>query len=313
MAQIFVQGGARMAFDGVAIFAADLAASPGASYAFADQTIRFNQSENNSYPDLIDAAAFAVNKVPGLVLGTIEISGVWQPDRDPDAFINAAFGPRAGGLLTPWLMNLVPYAGGAPVKAAGIYWSKLMLGGRFGVSGGEAMNSFQLTGMVLDPNNALGCPTLPTPAVAGVAGAGISSFDASVFTNGAGLTPAVYDLIRSFAFMLDNKMQVQPSTKQSRMASGCTPGQIGGSLTLSQLKGANVPVPQVAGTFPLQLNLPAGNGVVKSVIDTSVSYDGFGRSLAATDFTTDGYQYTLFGKSAGATTTANFPFVCSKV
>ncbi len=311
MAQIFVQGNARMSFDGTAVFAQD-AAALGTPIAFADQRIAFVRSDNNSYPDLIDGAAFPVNKVPGIKLGQLQVSGVVQPDRGVDAWINAAFGPRTAGQLPPWVMSLIPYAGGAAIKATGVYWNTLRIFASFGVSGGQSMVEFVATAYVVDPDNFYAAPALVVPAYVGTAGAGIAPFARASFTNDG---PTSYDQIRAFDLALTNGMQIIPGVKNAaqRIAQGFMPAAIKGAMTLTQLSGAVNPIPQTSGTYPLDIVLPSGNGAKVLTLATSQSYDSGNTSLSPTDFYGSGVNFSLFGTSLGATATAGYPLVASAV
>jgi hypothetical protein len=309
MSQIYVPGNGRMGFSGAAVFALD-GASPGASVAFANQRVVFNKNSNNSYPDLIDAVAFQVSKVPGVRMGQIQITGVVQPDRGFHTFLNSAFGPRTAGQLSPWLMNLIPYSGGTVIKAAGIWWSTIRLYSAFALGGGQQMLFFVLSGLCFDPDNTLGAPTLSVPGYVGAQGAGIAPFSRHTFNNDSS---TVYDLIRAYDMMLTNRLQVIPAIKDpvNRLAAGAQPGTIGGALTLGQLKGATTPIPLTDGSYPIDVLAPTGDGTHTLTLAGSWSYDSEAQSYQPTDFIGEGGSYTLFGTSAGATATAVNPFVAS--
>jgi hypothetical protein len=300
-----------MAFDGDGLFAVD-AASVGTVYNFAAETIRFGDIDNTAYPDVVDAAALQHVRSLGLALGTLQIDGFVMGDRGFAAFVTAAFGPRTAGQLAPWLMNLVPYASGTAIKASGIWWSSLQITGRFGTRGSDCLIRFSIRGLVLDPKATLTVPTLTPPGTVGLNGKGISSFDQMSFTDGQG-SPTTYDSIRSFGFSLDNRLQIQPSIKSAtnRIASGCVPGPIAGSLSLSQLSGATTPIPQAVGTYPIQMIMPTADATATLTLDASVSYDGRGRNLMPNDFNSIGANYTLFSTSAGATASASYPVVAT--
>jgi hypothetical protein len=313
MTQIFVQGAAREAFDGEGVFAQDLTAGPGPSFSPGATLIRTTRGENNSYPDILDGAGYKINKVPGVILGAIEVYGYLQPDRGWHTFLNAAFGPRTSGQLQPWLYNLIPYAGGAARKATGVWWQRAVFSGQYDVSGEQSAIKYQLVGMVLDPDNVLTAGTLAVPAYVGVAGAGISSFDTFSATNGQA-TPVTYDELRAMSLMLTNALKIQPSGKpgQVRMGAGCSPGQIGGGGSLTQLAAATVPTPRASGNYPLQYNLPTGDNTHRLVLDGSFSYDSTGTPYAPTEFNQDAVNYSLFATSAGATSGV-WPIVASYV
>ena len=311
MAQIFVQGAARMSYDGVALFAQD-ATTLGTVFAPADTRIEFMQTANNGYPDLVDGVEFPVNKVPGVNLGQLRVSGVIHPDRGFHTFVNQRFGPRTNGLLLPDMMNLIPYAGGTAIGATGVYWQSIRVSSSFSVQGGQQVVAFIATAIVLDPKNFYAATTLTAPSYVGTAGAGIAPFARASFTNDSATT---YDGIRSVDFALSNGMQVQPAIKNAAqlIAAGCTPGTIKGALTLTQLGGAINPLPQTSGTFPLDLVLPTGDGTHTLTVATSMSYDSGNTTESPTDFYGKGINYSLFATSTGATATALFPFVASYV
>ena len=311
MAQIFIQGAARMSYDGVALFAQD-AVTLGTVFAPADTRIEFMQTTNNGYPDLVDGVGILVNKVPGVNIGQLRVSGVVHPDRGFHTFVNQRFGPRTGGLLLPDMMNLVPYSGGTAIGATGVYWESIRLSSSFSVQGGQQVVSFVATALVLDPKNFYAAATLTTPTYVGTAGAGIAPFVRASFNNDGATT---YDLIRSVDFAMSNGMQIQPAIKSTsqRIAAGCTPGVIKGALTLTQLGGAANPVPQTDGTYPIDMVLPTGDGTHTLTVATSMSYDSGSTVASPTDFLGKGVNYSLFGLSAGSTTTAAFPIVASYV
>ena len=304
MAQIFVGGGERMAFDGACLLAVDAAAGPGTSYEFGAQRVVFNKSDNNDYPELIDAAGFPVNKAPGVRMGQLQISGVVQPDRAWHTFLNTAFGPRTAGQLPPWLLNLIPYAGGAPIGATGVWWNTIRIFSAFGIQGGQQMVFFVLSGMVFDPDNFYNSPALALPAYAGTAGAGIAAFSRASFTNDGATT---YDDIRSFDMTLTNRMVPIPAMKNSamRISKGAQPRMIMGSLGLGQLKGAASPVPLVSGNYPLDIILPTGDATHALKLATQQSYDADNQTTSPTDFNQFGASYTLFSGNGA------YPFVAS--
>jgi hypothetical protein len=295
-----------MSFSGTAVFATD-GTTLGTPVAFADQRIVFNKNENNSLPDLIDGQSYAVNRVVGLKVGQIQVSGVVQMDRAFDTFLTSAFGPRTGGQLTPWVMSLVPYSGAAAVNAAGIWWNSIRIFSAFSVGGGAQMVAFQLNGMCLDPDNSLGSTALAVPGYVGTSGTGIAPFARAAFNNDGATS---YDLVRAFDFALSNRLQIQPAVKSvtNRIAAGCTPSMITGALSLTQLTGATNPLPRTFGTYPIDLVLKSGDGTKTLTLATSMSYDGVSQSYSPTDFAAAAVNYSLYSTSTGATATAGYPF-----
>jgi hypothetical protein len=169
--------------------------------------------------------------------------------------------------------------------------------------------------MVLDPYNALNCPTLSAASGEGLAGLGITSFDACTFSDGQG-SPTAYDSLSYLRVSLSNNMRMQQSRKAvsgHTIANGCTPGIIDGSIAIRQQSGASQIIPATAGTYPFQVKLYTGDLTHYDMLDLSMSYDSDGIALTAEDLIYNPFGYTLFNKSAGATTTGSWSFTLSYV
>jgi hypothetical protein len=300
----------------VGVLAQD-ATTLGTPFAFADERIVIGKTSNVAIPALINGAGYAVSKSPGVRLARLQISGVVQVDRGLHTVINQAFGPRTAGQVLPYVMNVVPYSGGAVIGYTGVYLTRLRLYSAFSVGGGQQMVRFQLSGVILDPDNFYTAPTLTVPAYVGVAGLGISPFARCSFNNDAG-TPTVYDLVRSFDFAISNGddiQNIQPAMKNvaNRIAAGWTPSQIAGALNLGQLRGATNSVPLTDGVYPVDILIPSGDGSKTLTVAGSYSYSSENQSYAPTDFNTVGASYDLFGTSGTSTVTAVWPIVASYV
>jgi len=311
MTQLFVPGAPRKGFDGAAIFATDPASGSPVQYMFADDMVRYIRSDNKDYPEAVDNAGLTHISIAGVKTGLVTVQAFLHPDRNIHTFLNTAFGPRTNGQLVPWTMVLVPNGGGAQIKAAGIWWATAQIGGRYAQRGGDGRIGMVLTGVVADPDNSLGMTDISLPS-AGSNGAGVSQFIQAGFTDGQG-SPVTYDLVRSFALSLNNQLSPQPSAKNrtARIGSGYTPGPLRGGLALSQMRNAVQSIPRTAGTYPLQILLPTGDGTHTTALDLSLSYDDDGLTVSPSEFGTNVISYNLFGTSAGATATAGWNMAVS--
>jgi hypothetical protein len=314
MSQIFVVGAERKSFDGAVLVMLDDGVL-GTVYELPCETATLNVGDSNAYPVLIDDNAIDVNKVPGVRCGSFDAAGFVKNDHITASgghdFLTQSFGPRSSGQLSPWILALVPYSGGTPIIASGLWFAKASLLGHFSQSGHSAGWQFHVSGMVADPSNfyEAGAPTIP--GYAGTIGAGISTFATSSVTNGAASSPTTYDAVQSIRFDLDNQLEIIPAMKNTaqRICAGFLPGSITGSLAVTQLGGAATALPQSSGNYPLNILIPDGSGSNVLTVATSVSWDSVTQQLAARGFWKDAIVYTLFSTNSGnATGTASTPW-----
>ena len=59
-------------------------------------------------------------------------------------FLTQAFGPRTGGQLSPWILALVPYSGGAPVIASGLWFDKMCIRDSFQTAEAKLNEAYSL-------------------------------------------------------------------------------------------------------------------------------------------------------------------------
>ena len=159
---IFAPGNFRKGYDGeLRMTLDDGSASP--IFSFPMLSVNYFEREGNAYPTFQDASAVRIDKVSGLTIGGLQVSGAVKIDRDFDQFLIKAFGPRAttGTPLLPFRAMIVPAAGITPVYLNGVYWDRLSLQMRFGADGATTMMRFSAQALVLDPLNTLGAGHSP--------------------------------------------------------------------------------------------------------------------------------------------------------
>ena len=201
-----------------------------------------------------------------------------QPERGFDAFLNAAFGPRTTGNVSHFIAT-TKTGDAAPRSQAGVWFESVQISGIFDERAEAALVRYQLTARVLDPNNAAGAPLL-TPPAASASGDSPATFLCSSLTDGVSTT---YDGVSFFRLRLNNNLAVQPSVRDpvNRIAAGCTPGMLTGTLELRQLSGAATPLPRTDGLYGFKLRLPGGDATQALNICVSTSYDEDGLRAAA--------------------------------
>lgn len=312
MPQDFVPGTPRKGFDGAGIFATDPSSGSPVVYSWAADMIRFIKSDNRDYPNAVDAAGMTHLSIPGVKTGIITVAGFMQPDRGFHTMLNTAFGPRTAGQLAPWKMGMIPWGGGAQIKAAGIWWNDIRIMGSFAQQGAPSRIGFIMNGVCCDPENSVGVADLTLPATSGVPGAGITDFIQVGYTDGQ-VSPTVYDGVRAFTLAMNNQLSPQPSAKSrtARIGSGYTPGPLRGNYALTQLKNSTQALPRTAGVYPQQLILPTGDASHNLVLDLACSYNDDGMSFSPNEFVPDVLGYELFYMAAGATTTGTWPMIAS--
>ena len=275
-------------------------------YGFPAASFTHASNDNNDYPSMIDNNGVLVNKVRGMKTGPFSQSGAFRVDRGMAPFLSTGFGPRAGGKLPPWITTVAEYSGATPYAAAGIWFQRFLISGAFGINGRDAQIRYQLDGMCLDPNNSRGAAaSLPATAAggAGTQGNGISTFANVVFDNGAA-NPTVYDGIQMFQVSGDNQTTVDPAVGDpvNGIIAGMTPAQFIGGLTLTQLKGAVNPVPQVNGEYPLRIKIPTGDGLHVHTILLTGSYNSDQQPLQPNDYNKSMIAYRTLGYAPGSAT-----------
>ncbi len=299
-ASAFANTNFRKAFAGSILHTLDDGTN-GLVYEFPVDAFEFNSDDGNSYPGLIDGSVLIANKIRGIKSGPIRQSGPLRVDRGVAAHFGSSFGPRTNGKLTPWYATISEYEGAAAYAAAGLWFQRFQITGQFGMRGQDSAIRYMLDAMLLDPDNTKGLPaSLASAAVGGTgtAGAGISTFGSVVFDNN---NATVYDGIRSFGLSYDNQMTVDPSVGDNvnLLAAGMTPGQPAGSLTLTQLKGAVNPLPQINGEYPIRVRIPTGDGTHTMTVVLTASYTSKNQRMSPTDYTTRSVVYRTLGAAPG--------------
>ena len=320
MSIYFVAGAYQPGFTGWMAVAPDNLSSTSSysatTLALPVDVVSLSDGENMAYQDLIDNSSLLHNKNPGLHMGNLQCSGPLKTDRGFETIINTGFGTRAssatGGLL-PWLATFKPNALTDAFATSGLWFSDLSIQGRFAVGGEPSRVTYALTGMVLDPDNTLGAPVLDVSSLAGQIGIGTSTFLNCSFsdggTDGISGAPAIYDGITSFSIRLSNSLMVQksayPGHTDARIAAGCAPGTLKGSVNFTQMVGAVNPLPQVTNdtSYPIVVTIQSGtNSADYLTLDLSVSYDAKSEDIVATDFNTIPVSYSLFAGSGAQPT-----------
>jgi hypothetical protein len=268
--------------------------------------------DNAAIADVIDASQIPHIKALGVVMGTLQLSGIVMADRNIDGLITSGWGSRTGGLLRPWLVNLLPYNGGTIIKATGVYFNRFGITGAFSTRTDGMMLRWSASALVIDPNNVYACPTLTAGSAEGTQGKGPSSYAQFSLSNGAASSPTIYDQTRGMSLVLDNGFVVQPWVQDTvnRIAGGCSPGTISGAFSTTQLNGATNVIPQASGNYPLTLNIPTGDATSTLKINTALSWDSLSRSMMPSDFYQGSLSYSLFGGSA-TNGTSSYPVVAS--
>ncbi|HXE63231.1 MAG TPA: hypothetical protein VN519_06795 [Bryobacteraceae bacterium] len=300
MSQIFVPGGARKGFDGAFVCATDPASGSPVSYCFANDIVRLSLSDNRGYADAVDNSGLTHITIPGVRTGAIQVMGNLQPDRSIGALINTAFGARVNGGLTPWVGSLIPYSGGTARTFTGLWWNTLDLYGQYSQGGVPGKIGYTLSGAIADPLNSLAASDLSIPAAAGTIGAGVPHFIQCGFGNGASSSPTTYDSIRAFRLTLNNRLSAQPSAKSrtARISNGYVPGPLIGSYVMTQLLGATQAIPLAAGVYPIEIQIPTGDGSHTLLVDLTVSYDADSTSVSPNDYAPNVGAYTVFGTNS---------------
>lgn len=299
----------RKAFDGYTLYTLD--DGTGANvYGFPSDSFGNVSDDGNSYPSQIDASSVQIHKIRGIKSGPIQQTGLLRIDRGMSPFLTSAFGGRTAGKLTPWIATISEYSGAAAYAAAALWFRRFQLQGQFGMRGQDAALRYMLDGMLLDPDNTLGAGVaLPAAAAggSGTVGAGDSTFGGVVFdNNGAG----VYDGIRSFSLAGDNGTTVDPSVKDNvnLLAAGMTPAQFAGSLTLTQLKGAANPIPQVSGEYPMRINIKSGDGLHTMQVRLMASYMARNQTMTPEGYTARVVTYRTLGLAPGGADPMTFSY-----
>lgn len=252
---------ATIGVDGHVYFQEDSGTSSSQSFQARSTTISY--TDGISFPLSVDGTARSVNEVLGVSSGTLSQEGFISIDRAWQTLINDAFGPRTGGHVNPWNVQIADSAASTPYTMAGLWFGKFGLSGSYGRTGADAALTYSLSGIVTDKNNLHG-NSVTTPSITGVTGTNLSTMNSTSFTNGSSIT---YTGIRNFQLSLDSNLMTIPandaSYASSRLSAGCVLGPMTAEtnrLSITQLidnSGSEVVLPMTIGsTIPINIVIP---------------------------------------------------------